>query len=132
RAVVAGIDREGELPPLVRSWLDLMAPIRGQARALVADGGLRLDADGPSATQSSAFGGLSDASPFHRELESAERWRRDIRQSRDFAVYRVVLNCTYLHMTRLGLLPVERFLLCHLAAEAVEAAYGVSALEAVR
>jgi hypothetical protein len=111
-----------------------MAPIRGQARALVADGGLRLDPDGegPSGSPGTGFAGLSEASPFHRELESAQRWRRDIRQSPDFAVYRVVLNCTYLHLTRLGLLPVERFLLCHLAAKAVEAAYGVSAMEAMR
>jgi Lantibiotic biosynthesis dehydratase C-term len=135
RAVVAGIDGTGEVPPLVGSWLELMAPIREQARALVADGGLRLDeldGGGSSAAGSSDFAGLSEVSQFHRELESAQRWRRDMRHSPDFAVYRVILNCTYLHLTRLGLRPVERFLLCHLAADAAETAYGVSALEALR
>jgi hypothetical protein len=128
RAVVSGIDSECEPPPLVRSWLDLMAPIRRQAGSLVANGSLKLDPV-PSTAASPAFAGLSELSPFHGELESAQRWRRDIRHSPDFAVYRVVLNCTYLHLTRLGILPVERFLLCHLAADAVEAAYGVSAME---
>jgi hypothetical protein len=131
RALVSGIDGERELPPLVRSWLDLMAPIHRQTRDLVADGTLKLDPEEPSTVRSPAFAGLSELSPFHRELESAQRWRRDIRRSPDFAVYRVVLNCTYLHLTRLGVLPVERFLLCHLAADAVETAYGVSAMETV-
>jgi hypothetical protein len=130
RAVVSGIDSECEPPPLVRSWLDLMAPIRRQAGSLVANGSLKLDPE-PSTAASPAFAGLRELSPFHGELESAQRWRRDIRHSPDFAVYRVVLNCTYLHLTRLGILPVERFLLCHLAADAVEAAYGVSAMESV-
>jgi Lantibiotic biosynthesis dehydratase C-term len=131
RAVVSGIDGECEPPPLVRSWLDLMAPVRRQAGGLVANGSLTLDQEQPSTAPSPAFAGLSELSPFHRELESAQRWRRDIRHSPDFAVYRVMLNCTYLHLTRLGILPVERFLLCHLAADAVEAAYGVSAMESV-
>jgi hypothetical protein len=42
-----------------------------------------------------------------------------------------MLNYTYLHMTRLGITPTERFLLCHLAANAVEECYGVSAFELV-
>ena len=40
----------------------------------------------------------------------------------------LALNCTYLHLTRLGVQPVERLMLCHLAANAVEDAYGTGAL----
>jgi hypothetical protein len=43
--------------------------------------------------------------------------------------YRLVLNYMYLHFTRLGLTPIERFLLCHLTANAVEDCYGISAME---
>jgi hypothetical protein len=40
-----------------------------------------------------------------------------------------MLNLTYLMLTRLGISPAERFLLCHLAANAVEDQYGVSAID---
>ncbi len=50
----------------------------------------------------------------------------------DFLRYRVVLNYTYLHLTGLGLTPLDRFRACHLLANAVEEVYGVSGLESMR
>ncbi|WP_345406501.1 hypothetical protein [Nonomuraea salmonea] len=38
----------------------------------------------------------------------------------------MLLNYTYLHLTRLGLTPLDRFRTCHLLADAVEDVYGVS------
>ncbi|WP_166427735.1 thiopeptide maturation pyridine synthase [Nonomuraea mesophila] len=49
-----------------------------------------------------------------------------------FRRYRVLLNYTYLHLTRLGLTPLDRFRTCHLLADAVEEVYGVSGLHALR
>jgi len=57
--------------------------------------------------------------------------RRGLRNP-EFLRYRVVLNWTYLHLTRLGLSPRRRFLLCHLAAETIEERYGVSAIGFLR
>jgi hypothetical protein len=48
-----------------------------------------------------------------------------------FLRYRLMLNYTYLHLTRLGVPGLHRYLLCHLAANAVEEVYGVSALDLV-
>ncbi|MEU8206482.1 hypothetical protein [Streptosporangium sp. NPDC049046] len=39
---------------------------------------------------------------------------------------------TYLHLTRLGLTPLDRFRTCHLLANAVEEVYGVSGLESMQ
>jgi hypothetical protein len=47
----------------------------------------------------------------------------------EFFRYRLVLNYRHLHFTRLALTPAERFLLCHLTANAVEDSYGISAVD---
>ncbi|MFC7111084.1 hypothetical protein ACFQQB_68225 [Nonomuraea rubra] len=44
----------------------------------------------------------------------------------------MLLNYTYLHLTRLGLTPLDRFRTCHLLADAVEDVYGLSGLDALR
>ncbi|MFI6737677.1 lantibiotic dehydratase C-terminal domain-containing protein [Nonomuraea sp. NPDC050451] len=49
-----------------------------------------------------------------------------------FLRYRVLLNYTYLHLTRLGLTPLDRFRTCHLPADAVEDVYGLSGLDTLR
>jgi hypothetical protein len=59
-------------------------------------------------------------------------YQRQVLARPDFLRYRVLLNHTYLHVTRLGLTPVERFRVCHLAARAVEETYGVSAVDLMR
>ena len=79
---------------------------------------------------------FGDPSPGGSEY--AERMRRSPlhRARKDvvvdpvwFAKFRLMLNYTYLHLTRLGLAPAERFLLCHLAANAAEDLFGRSAAE---
>jgi Lantibiotic biosynthesis dehydratase C-term len=71
------------------------------------------------------------SSVFHDALESNPGWA-ERQESLEFQRYRLALNLLYLNLTRLGLAPVQRFRLCHLAANAVEDAYGVSALDLVR
>lgn len=71
----------------------------------------------------------SQQSDFHRtELANFENLRL---RSRDvsFNAYRLLLNALYLQLSRLGLTPLQRALLCHLVSHAVEARYGVRAVD---
>ncbi|GLZ31002.1 hypothetical protein Lesp02_31910 [Lentzea sp. NBRC 105346] len=114
-AVVAG--RE----PLAHRWIELLLPLRQRAHRLVATGELSL----PDIDENASW------SPFHLAMFANERWQRTVRPSVRFAVFRVMLNYTYLFLERIGVTEAQRFQLCHLAANAVEEVYGVSALELV-
>src|SRR5215470_10050465 len=131
RAVVAELDGQpvaGEPASVIGRWVRVLAPFPGRAQELLAAGltlGLR-----PSAGEEQNAGDwkvLAAQSPFHRALMATPDWAA-IERSDWFLCYRLVLNYLYLHFTRLGLTPTERFLLCHLAANAVEDCYGVSAM----
>jgi len=61
----------------------------------------------------------------------SEAFRHLLVDDPEFKRYRLLLNYTYLHLARLGVTGYERFRLCHLAANAVEEALGVDAMEAV-
>jgi len=71
-----------------------------------------------------------EVSPFHQRLFASSHWQQTQR-SAEFLRYRLVLNLAYLSLTRIGIGPVERFLLCYLASRAVEDRYGVSAYDLV-
>lgn len=68
-------------------------------------------------------------SPFHARLARNERWQTETATSEWFARYRMALNLTYLHLTKHGLTPHERFLVCFLVADVVEAVFEVDADE---
>jgi hypothetical protein len=149
RAVVAALDRgamdrgamdrgggeqAGEPAATIRDWLDVLTATTARAEGLLAAGldlGLRPPAGRPrQVIMSERAAHLIALSPFHRALESNPSWPRR-RESLPFLRYRFAVNCLYLAMTRLGVTPVERFRLCHWVANAVEDAYGVSAIELV-
>jgi hypothetical protein len=69
------------------------------------------------------------ASPFLRGLAADDNFHRHVLPLRAFRRYRLRLNLLYLHLTRLGVRPVDRLMLGHLVANTVEATYGVDALE---
>jgi hypothetical protein len=71
-------------------------------------------------------------SSLHATIAASPSYRRFMFESAWFLRYRISLNLTYLHLSRLGLLPVERYMLCQLVADAAEEVYSVSALELVR
>ncbi|MFC4585738.1 thiopeptide maturation pyridine synthase [Sphaerisporangium corydalis] len=119
-AVVATLADGRRNVPFVGEWVTTLTPYRGRAGLLVRDGLVPMGDTAP------AEGGLAGLSPFHRRLFGDPRWERT-RVSADFLRYRLMLNLTYLYLTRLGVAPAERFLLCHLAANAVEDRYDVSA-----
>jgi hypothetical protein len=133
RAVVAKLDVQagpaGEAASVVDHWVRVMTPFPRRAQELFAAGltlGLR-----PTADEEQQYAGNWDnlvaQSPFHRTLMATSYWA-ELERADWFLRYRLVLNYMYLHFTRLGLTPTERFLLCHLVANAVEDCYGVSAI----
>jgi hypothetical protein len=123
RRVVAAVDGTGPPVPFVREWVDLLSGYRDRARPLLANGALPAPA-GPEPDPPSRLW----RSEFHRALATNDDYQRRVRHSLGFRLWRLVLNYTYLQLTRVGLTPSQRFLVCHLAAGAVEDAYGVSAL----
>jgi hypothetical protein len=68
------------------------------------------------------------ASPFVRALAADDNFHRHVLPLPAFRRYRLRLNLLYLHLTRLGIRPVDRLMLGHLLANTVESAYGVDAL----
>jgi hypothetical protein len=121
--VVATIDGSHDAAVFVREWVDLLRRYRSRAEELVARQQFYLPP-----LDSGADSGMSAASPFHAALVAGPRWAR-LRDSTAFALSRLLINYTYLQLTRLGVAPGERFLLCHLAANVVEDQYDVSAVE---
>jgi hypothetical protein len=114
--------------PFVREWVQTMARLRSRAKPLIADGALTLSTPEPG-------GWFHDEvavhSPFHWALARNPARLERIRTSVRFHVYRVLVNCCYLQLTRLGIRPFERSLLGFLVSEAVEDSFGVSAVDLV-
>jgi hypothetical protein len=125
--LLAAIDAEAAEPSFVRGWLDAAGDLVRRGAELIAAGDMSMDP--PWAHRSAENDELARSmlrkSPFHNRprpsgVEVDKIW---------FDGYRLTLNYTYLHLTRLGLAPVERFLLCHLAANAAEDLFQVSATD---
>jgi hypothetical protein len=127
--VVAAVQDGAPEVPSVQEWIAVLGPSRQRARRLASAGTLSLPI-GPAGDFADEFD-LAALSPFHRVLLANPSWDQTQR-SMGFLEYRLMVNLTYLMMSRLGITPVERFLLGHLAANAVEDAYGISAMELVR
>ncbi|WP_026413554.1 thiopeptide maturation pyridine synthase [Actinomadura oligospora] len=130
RAVAAALDGTGPAVPYVREWADVLRPFQDRARDLAASERPPEQAPPPGTT--AEFADLTRISPFHREMFASDAWQEQTEATEWFLGYKLVLNYTYLHLTRLGISPTERFLLCHLVAGAVEEAHGISAVELIR
>ena len=128
RTVAAAVDADASALRFPNAWITALTPLELRAKKLIASGDLTVDPPTTRSGEPPAF----ELSRFHQELAANERWRAEVGPSAWFAAYRLVLNWTYLHLTRVGVTPVDRFLLCHLAANAVEEAYGVSAIDLVK
>jgi hypothetical protein len=132
-AVVTTIDTAEPIAPFVLEWVDSLAPFRKRGRRLAEDDLLfktpdTFGANSDLETVNANKNQLMQASPYHRAALSDPR-TVELSNTPVFMVYRLMLNLTYLHLTKLGIAPAERFLLCHLAANAVEELYGISAFE---
>lgn len=129
--VTYGLDQPGAgLPriPFVDSWVRSLGASMVTGYQLVNAG--RLSMPSPAEADQDAPDGMNlvDISPYHRAVWDSPRWQR-IMDTPWMSTWRLALNYLYLHLTRLGVTPAERFLLCHLAANAIEDAYGVSAMD---
>lgn len=133
--IVAAVQDADAEVPFVQEWIAVLGPSWERAQrlasadALLLPIGLPIDFEAEVGAEDRVD--LAEVSPFHQVLLANPTWEQTQR-SRSFLQYRMMLNLTYLLMTRLGITPVERFLLCHLVANTVEDTYGVSAIELVR
>lgn len=122
--------------PLVHDLLAAVLPVRAEAEPLVADQRVRLPADDES------FWGESlepaYAVPPEERSPYWERVNKHINPNIDWVVHRrssqstlhrVLFNHMLLFLTRLGISPQQRFMLCHLTANAVEDLTGESAID---
>ncbi|MBC3841183.1 hypothetical protein GXW82_15420 [Streptacidiphilus sp. 4-A2] len=131
RAVVAAFDTETAEPAAaeLREWVATIDPLGERWTALYAAGEIP-EADIPDDVEN-GIGGLLTASPMHRAIAGSPAYKEMMYRDPRFLRYRLMLNYTYLHLSRLGIPGLTRYLLCHLAANAVEEVYGVSALQLV-
>ncbi|WP_018566130.1 lantibiotic dehydratase C-terminal domain-containing protein [Streptomyces sp. PsTaAH-124] len=110
-------------------WVAAIDPLGSRWTALYEAGEIP-EAEIPD-DEENGIGGLLSASPLHRAISGSATYKRMMYRDPRFLRYRLMLNYTYLHLSRLGLPGLSRYLLCHLAADAVEEVYGVSALQLV-
>ncbi|NUR60156.1 MAG: bacteriocin biosynthesis protein [Catenulispora sp.] len=139
RAVIAALDDPAApAVPFVREWAGLLAAYRARITPLLDSGELPLPMTDPAAPNEAAprLGGVPVPQrlpgELHQLILTSPAYHRAVFEQPAFLNYRVLLNYTYLHLTRMGLTPLDRFRLCHLTANAVEDAYGLSAVELIR
>ena len=120
----------GTPPRLIGHWLDEARSFGPRAAALAADGKLRLGPP-PEGRQEydRVLATYLQRSEFHRLTMGDRELSREVEEADWFVTRRMYFNYTYLQLTRVGLTPIQRFLLCHLLANAVEDLYGVSAVD---
>ncbi|WP_017609023.1 thiopeptide maturation pyridine synthase [Nocardiopsis xinjiangensis] len=106
----------------ISEWIGVWETYRARAHRLLELGQADFDdADAASAQDARASG-------FLEGLQRSGEWD-EIRTAPWFRCYRLLLNATYAQMARVGVGPLERYLLCHTAARTVEEAMGVAAPE---
>ncbi|HZR39044.1 MAG TPA: thiopeptide maturation pyridine synthase [Ktedonobacteraceae bacterium] len=67
-------------------------------------------------------------SAFHLQLERNTEYRDALYADTRFQCYRLMLNMLYLHLSRLGVRAIDRFMLCYIAANTVEEVFHVNAV----
>ncbi|MEU5208784.1 thiopeptide maturation pyridine synthase [Streptomyces sp. NPDC020742] len=117
-----GADATGSGVPYVREWARAVRRHQRTAQPLLVSGEVSMG--GAALAPRMPTRQLSE---FHRLLLS-DHGHRDFLDDAWFASFRLVMNYLYLHLNRMGLAPVERALLCHLAARTVESVHGTSAI----
>ena len=133
RRLLEALDRQEDTFPFTLSWLTILKSFWTRVEPLVKDGQLdtmpHLEGDIPGFI-SKAREHLAQ-SAFHSTLESHQEYKKALYENKWFQSYRLMLNMLYLHLNRLGLRPIERFMLCHLAANSVEQVFHVNAVEMI-
>lgn len=133
RRIDAVLDGSSGQDELIRSWRRTLGAVHAAAWKALEAGHIDLSWEAQDFSLERPEMGpaleRSQQSDFHRtELANFENLRV---RSRDvsFNAYRLLLNALYLQLSRLGLTPLQRALLCHLVSHAVEERYGVLAVD---
>jgi hypothetical protein len=129
RKGLAALD-SGSPDPFVQQWLEILDPLKWEVAQLITDGRMALMPPGGNSDLRELSSPVRE-SAYHDWISHTKEARATVESASWFLTYRWVLNCTYLHMTRIGLAPVDRFFLCTLAANAVEHELGVQAVDVV-
>ncbi|WP_062357762.1 thiopeptide maturation pyridine synthase [Herbidospora yilanensis] len=128
RAAVVGVVESvdgGEPAAHVQDWIAFTRRQKELALPLLAAGKIDLDASDRRVDRRHPV-------DYFDVLLSTDRYRTEVLGSDWFRAHRLVVNMLYAHLARLGVTPLQRHLLCHLVASAVEEEYGVSPLEKAR
>lgn len=120
--ILSAADASPAPPTLLDQWLERVGPVAEQANFLMARGEMSFEDFGLESRSGSM-------SSFHRALRGGEFFMLRVKDSDWFQRYRAVLNYLYLHLSRIGIRPMERFLLCHFAGNAAEDLFGISATD---
>ncbi|MGH3897438.1 MAG: thiopeptide maturation pyridine synthase [Pseudonocardiaceae bacterium] len=126
--VLDTVDGAGGDVPFVREWVRTVNRLYRRSAQLINDGAITLSVPEPGVW---FYDEVTAHSAFHRALSSNPAHLEMMRTSARFHTWRIIVNCCYLHLTRLGIRPFERSLLGFLVSEAVEEHFGVSAVELV-
>ncbi len=126
--VLDTVDGAGGDVPFVREWVYAVHRLYKRAQSLITDGAITLSVPEPGRWFTDE---VIEHSAFHRALANNPAHLEMMRTSMRFHTWRVIVNCCYLHLTRLGIRPFERSLLGFLVSETVEERFGVSAVELV-
>ncbi|MET9914134.1 thiopeptide maturation pyridine synthase [Streptomyces sp. NPDC006476] len=125
RAVESQLAGNGSGLPFVLEWAEAVRRCQRTAYPLLVSGEVSLSGAGRAPRMPTR-----QVSEFHQLLQSDHGHADFLQDDHWFASFRLVVNYLYIHLNRLGLRPVDRGLLCHLAARTVEAVHGVSAIDA--
>jgi Lantibiotic biosynthesis dehydratase C-term len=126
-AVLDCLDGGRDGVPFITEWVALLGRFRTIAEPLISSGELSFAAAVPRDGQQEWDPGMLEHSTFHRLLQGEQGRMQSLQRDPGFLAFRCALNYLYLHLNRIGIRPVERFLLCHLIADTVESHYGISA-----
>jgi hypothetical protein len=117
--------------PFVSEWVEAIRPFWTKSEALIREGRLTLFTFEPARSRENVTR-MQSLSPIHVAMFESPEFRTYIMDEPQFKRYRLMLNYTYLHMGRLGMMGYDRYRLCHLAANAVEDALGLSATDLIQ
>jgi hypothetical protein len=129
-AVFDTLERGTDAVPFVSEWVALLRPFSARAEALIRSGALTLPEWSGSEGDAGPWAMLR-TSPLHQAIDRSPAFQRLLRDP-GFQRYRLILNYTYLHLARLGVMALARYRLCHLAANAIDEALGINLMARVQ
>ncbi|HWS38504.1 MAG TPA: lantibiotic dehydratase C-terminal domain-containing protein, partial [Actinoplanes sp.] len=117
----------GDAVPFTAEWISVLRRYRSAAEPLIGTGELSFAAAESGAAGASWDPEMLRHSRFHQMLQGPGGRMAALQSDPGFLAFRFALNYLYLHLNRIGIRPVERFVLCHLVARTVEEHFGITA-----